>query len=69
MSEKQKNYANFLEANSSNENDPQDSPKSGNDIVPEISQKGNRNEILSPRGGKYNLRPNPNPKYSENFRY
>ena len=38
-------------------------------IVPEISQNEDRKENLSPRGGKYNLRPNPNPNYSKNFRY
>ena len=40
--------------------------KRGDDIiVPEISENDARNECLSPRGGKYNLRPNPNPNYSE----
>ena len=44
--------------------------KGGDDIiVPEISENDARNESLSPRGGKYNLRPNPNPNYSEDFRY
>ena len=53
-----------------NENDAQNSPKRGDDIiVPEISENDARNESLSPRGGKYNLRPNPNPNYSEDFRY
>ena len=37
--------------------------------MPEISQNEDRNENLSPRGGKYNLRPNPNLNYSEDFRY
>ena len=60
----------FSERNSMNENDVQNSPKRGDDIiVPEISQDDTRNESLSPRGGKYNLRPNPNPNYSEDFRY
>ena len=50
--------------------DAQNSPKRGDDIiVPEISENEARNESLSPRGGKYNLRPNPNPNYSEDFRY
>ena len=50
--------------------DAQNSPKRGDDIiVPEISENDARNESLSPRGGKYNLRPNPNPNYSEDFRY
>ena len=50
--------------------DAQSFPKRGDDIiVPEISENDARNESLSPRGGKYNLRPNPNPNYSEDFRY
>ena len=53
-----------------NENDAQKSPNRGDDIiVPEISENDTRNESLSPRGGIYNLRPNPNPNYSEDFRY
>ena len=60
----------FSERNSMNENDAQTSPKRGDDIiVPEISESDARNESLSPRGGKYNLRPNPIPNYSEDFRY
>ena len=60
----------FSERNSMNENDAQTSPKRGDDIIlPEISESDARNESLSPRGGKYNLRPNPNPNYSEDFRY
>ena len=52
----------FSDENSRNENDAQKSPKRGDDIiVPEISGNDARNESLSPRGGKYNLRPNPNP--------
>ena len=52
------------------EKDAQNSPNKGDDIiVPEISENDARNESLSPRGGKYNLRPNPNPNYSEDFRY
>ena len=43
----------FSERNSMNENDAQNSPKSGDDIiVPEISESDARNESLSPRGGK-----------------
>ena len=65
-----KNDKNFPERNSINESDAQKSPKRGDDIiVPEISENDARNESLSPRGGKYNLRPNPNPNYSEDFRY
>ena len=56
-----KNPENFL---------PDLSLKRGDDIiVPEISQNDDRNKNLSPRGGRYNLRPNPNPNYSEDFRY
>ena len=64
------NDENFSERNLSNENDTQNSPNRGDDIiVPEISENDARNESLSPRGGRYNLRPNPNPNYSEDFRY
>ena len=64
------NDENFSERNLTNENDTQNSPNRGDDIiVPEISENDARNESLSPRGGKYNLRPNPNPNYSEDFRY
>ena len=60
----------FSERNLMNESDTQNSPNKGDDIiVPEISENDARNESLSPRGGKYNLRPNPNPNYSEDFRY
>ena len=70
LSERQENDANFSQGNFANENDAQMSPKRGDDIiVPEISQSNDRNENLSPRGRKYNLRPNPNPNYSEDFRY
>ena len=58
------------ERNLTNENDAQNSPKRGDDIiVHEISKSDARNESLSPKGGKYNLRPNPNPNYSEDYRY
>ena len=68
--ERRENYENFSERNLTNENDTQNSPNRGDDIiVPEISENDARNESLSPRGGKYNLRPNPNPNYSEDFRY
>ena len=67
---KLKNGENFSQRNPMNENDAQNSPKRGDDIiVPEISENDARNESLSPSGGKYNLRPNPNPNYSEDFRY
>ena len=58
------------ENNSTNDTDLQNSPSRGDDIiVPEISENDTRNESLSPRGGRYNLRPNPTPNYSEDFRY
>ena len=60
----------FSERNLTNENDTQNSPNRGDDIiVPEISENDARKESLSPRGGKYILRSNPNPNYSEDFRY
>ena len=69
-SERLENDTNFSERDSTDENDAQTSPKKGEDIVvPEVSQRYDRNENLSPRGGKYILRPNPNPNYSEDFRY
>ena len=65
-----KNDENFPERNSMNENDAQNSPYRGDDIiVPEKSENDARNENLSPKGGKYNLRPNLNPNYSGDFRY
>ena len=68
--EKLENDEIFSERNLMNENDAQNSPNKGDDIiVPEISENDARNESLSPRGGKNNLRPNPNPNYSEDFRY
>ena len=60
----------FSKRKSMKENDAQNSPNRGDDfIVPEISENDTRNESLGPRGGKYNLKPNPNPNYSEDFRY
>ena len=68
--ERPKNDEVLSERNLTNENNAQNSSKKGEDIiVPEISERDARNESLSPRGGKYNLRPNPNPNYSEDFRY
>ena len=70
LSERQENDANFSERNSANESDAQKSPKKGDGtIVPEKSQNDEGNGNLSPRGGRYFLRPNPNPNYSEDFRY
>ena len=60
LSERQENDANVSEKNSTNQNDAQNSPKTGDDIiVSEKSQNYDRNECLGPRGGKYNLRPSP----------
>ena len=70
ISERPKNKEIFPHENLRTETDKQNSPKRGDDIiVPEISENDVRNESLSPRGGKYNLRPNPNPNYSEDYRY
>ena len=70
MNEELKNDEIFSESILTNENDAQKSPKRGDDIiVSEISENDARNESLRPRGEKYNLRPNPNPNYSEDFRY
>ena len=45
-------------------------PKRGADItVPGISENENSEENLSPRGGKYNLRPIPTPNYTDEYRY
>ena len=54
-------------------------PSGGDTTVPSVSDLPNQEtenmeceEIeknFSPRGRKYNLRPNPNPNYSEDFRY
>ena len=42
----------------------------GADItVPGISENEKTGEKSSPRGGKYNLRPNPNPNFSDEYRY
>ena len=68
--ERLKKDGKFSKRKSMNENDVQNSPNRGDDsTVPEISENDARNESLSPRGGKHNLRPNPNPNYSEDFRY
>ena len=68
--ERLKNDGKLSKRKSTNGNDAQSSPNRGDDIiVPEISENDAKNESLSPRGGKYNLRPNPNPNYSEDFRY
>ena len=41
-------------------------------IVPEVLESKNDDMIVeneSPRGGKYNLRPNPTPNFSDEYRY
>ena len=44
--------------------------KGGVDInVPGISENGKDEENSSPRGGKYNLRPNPTPNFTDEYRY
>ena len=44
--------------------------KGGVDItVPGISENGKNEENSSPRGGKYNLRPNPTPNFTDEYRY
>ena len=54
--------------------DKNHSQNSGGEItVPGISNEGvndanDANKNTSPRGGKYNLRPNPNPNYTEEYR-
>ena len=70
MADSQKDEEILPHENFRTKSDAQNSPKRGDDIiVPEISENDAKNESLSPRGGKYNLRPNPNPNYSEDFRY
>ena len=54
-------------------NDLQDaenvSNRGADNTVPGISEKENSEENSSPRGGKYNLRPNPNPNFTEEEKY
>ena len=38
-------------------------------IVPGILENERNEENPSPRGGKYNLRPNPNPNFTNKYRY
>ena len=65
-----KSDENFLRRTLATENDAQNSPNRGDDIiVPEILENDARNESLSPRGRIYTLRPNPDSNYSEDFRY
>ena len=59
---------------SDNDSIPGEETSSGGSdtIVPEVSESENDEMIVeneSPRGGRYNLRPNPTPNYSEEYRY
>ena len=50
--------------------DTENVSNTGADItVPGISERGNSNENSSPRGGKYNLRPNPTPNFTDEYTY
>ena len=58
--------------NSLNEGDDITVPGISNEKINEkINEKTNEktDENSSPRGGKYNLRPNPNPNYTDEYRY
>ena len=51
-------------------NDDKNIPKRGADItVPGISENERNEKNSSPRGGKYNLRPNPTPNFTDEYRY
>ena len=64
------NDAKLKRRNLSNESDTQSPAEMGDDIiVTTISENDDRNKSLSTRGGNYNLRPNLNSKFSEDFRY
>ena len=69
LSERQENEANFSERNSTNETDAHKSPKRGMILSCPKYRKMMKEKIICPRGGRYNLRPNPNPNYSEDLRY
>ena len=52
--------------------DDQKSPGGSDTSVPEVSDDANDDMIVeneSPRGGKYNLRPNPTPNFTDEYRY
>ena len=51
--------------------DDQQSSGRSDTIVPEVLDDGNDMivENESPSGGKYNLRPNPTPNFTEEYRY
>ena len=51
-------------------NDTENVSERGADItVPGLSENGKNEENSSPRGGKYILRPNPNPNFTDEYRY
>ena len=51
-------------------NDTENVSERGADItVPGISENGKNEENSSPRGGKYNFRPNPTPNFTDEYRY
>ena len=52
--------------------DDQKSPGGSDTIVPEVSDDKNDDMIVeneSPKRGKYNLRPNPTPNFTDEYRY
>ena len=52
--------------------DDQQSSGGSDTIVPEVLDDENDDGIAdnkSPRGGKYNLRPNPTPNFTDEYRY
>ena len=52
--------------------DDQQSSGGSDTIVPEVLEDENDDVIVqneSPRGGKYNLRPNPTPNFTDEYRY
>ena len=54
-------------------NEPPNVAQNGNDVATDLESDGRKNEETekhsSPRGGKYNLRPNPNPNFTEEYRH
>ena len=47
-------------------------PRGKDIIVPDLSDKETDDSIVeneNPRGGKYNLRPNPTPNFTDEYRY
>ena len=52
--------------------DDQQSSGGSDTIVPEVLDDENDDVLVdnkSPRGGKYNLRPNPTPNFTDEYRY